>query len=394
VTNISSFPEVKLSRLAWKIENMYVPLGATVIALGAVGAGKSEMVKSVQRKLAKADPDFGIGGDVFGLFDLPDVRGMVNPPTKLGFSSFAKPDWLRDCYYRERDGSYVLDGNGRAKLKPRGLFLVDEITQIQDPAVQNAMAPLLLDGYVGEHGLPRGVGGWCIVALGNRVEDRANAASLPTLVWNRADFACHVRAELEGWRAWAVKAGVPGAALTYARLEEGTVFSGRVPPVDGPFCTPRSLVKGITALDMYAQCIDFEGWPDRIPGEEGDGDDEAFEAMAGAIGVGAAAKFWDVVRHHKDRPTVAEIVADPRKAKLPQDGGVQYSLLDNLIVNLEEKNCEAICHYVKRLPRALAAVFCRWAFEKDARLTTVIGPTGLPTYAGASLGFAMEDQGR
>jgi hypothetical protein len=73
---------------------------------------------------------------------------------------------------------------------------------------------------------------------------------------------------------------------------------------------------------------------------------------------------------------------------------VQYSLLDNLIVNLEEKNCEAICHYVKRLPRALAAVFCRWAFEKDARLTTVIGPTGLPTYAGASLGFAMEDQGR
>jgi hypothetical protein len=395
MATIQSFTELLLTEAADLVRDVYVPLGGTCILLGGVGAGKSQVFAQLGQSLADADPEFGFGYEIFGSYDAVDMRGMPQPARPDGFASFSRPDWQRDCYFRERDGSYVMDGNGRPKVKPRGLFIIDEITQVSDPGAQNTLAPILL---VGEHAIPRGRGGWSFVGLGNRVDDRANANRLPSLLWNRAAFSAHVRADADGWRTWAMRAGVPLPFVIFAGREAGTVFTGKSPLEDGPFCTPRSLTATAEALELHARrelaYVGDDGketwtpdaWPEKVPL-----DDLSFQIVAGGVGAPAAGKFFDLMRHIKNRPSFDDIVADPKGAKLPTDGAVQFSIVDTLAVRVDKKTIAPVAQYVRRMPRSLMASFVRWATARDIGLTQPIARSGLALAAGADLGAAMSD---
>jgi hypothetical protein len=404
MATIQSFTELLLSDAAGLVRDVYVPMGGTCILLGGVGAGKSQVFTQLGAELSGADPDFGFGYEIFGSYDAVDMRGMPLPARPDGFAAFSRPDWMRDCFYRERDGSYVTDGNGKPKVKPRGLFVIDEITQVSDPGAQNTLAPILLDGKVGEHGLPRGPNGWCFVALGNRVDDRANANRLPSLLWNRAAFSAHVRADADGWRTWAMRprsakgGAVPLPFVIFAGREAGVVFTGKSPLEDGPFCTPRSLTMAAEALALHAaRPLSYDtdagreewspaSWPERVPLDE-----LSYQIVGGAIGAPAAGKFFDLMRHIKDRPSFDDIVADPKGARLPVDGAVQFSIVDTLAVRVDKRSIGPVAQYVMRMPRSLMASFIRWATARDISLTQPIARSGLALKAGADLGVAMSD---
>lgn len=393
---ISSFSTMPLVECIDLVERVMLPLGATTIHLGGVGTGKSAGFGARAQALAAKDPHFGFCMEILSGKESVDMRGMPMPVDDTGFSLFGIPDHMRACYYRNADGRLALDGNGKPKIKPRGWMILDEITQISDPGTQNILAPILLDGGVGEHRVPRGRGAWCVTGLGNRVEDKANACRLPTLLWNRASLSNIVSPDPEGWRSWAIKAGVPLPVLIFAAREEGTVFTGKAPVTDGPFCTVRSLTNAAYALEEHARrafpgvkgdderddvpAWDFSMWPEKVPL-----DDVARFIVAGAIGAPAAGKFFDLMRHIKDRPTIAQIVKDPKGAPLPEDNAVRFSIVDTLAVRADEKNIKPICEYVKRMPRSLMASFIRWATHRDADLTAAVGKSGLAYKAGADL---------
>jgi hypothetical protein len=401
--SISSFNELPLADAMRLVKDIYVPLGGTAILLGGVGAGKSETAVAMTDELAAKNPSFGSVYVNLGGYESVDMRGMPLPALSVGtqgLSRFACPDMFRSAIYWNSPTEPALDGNGRLRFKPSGLAIFDEITQVADPGVQNVLAPLMLDGGVGEHRLPRGKGGWSILALGNRPDDRANASRLPALLWNRCDFAAHVRPDADGWRLWAMRSGkVPLPFVIFAGREAAVVFTGKSPLEDGPFCTPRSLTKTAAALELHgSRPLTWKGddgadeawaptmWPERVPGDE-----LAFHIVAGGIGAPAAGKFFDLMRHIKDRPSFDEIIADPAKARLPKDGAVQFSVVDTLAMRADKATIGKVCKYVARMPRSLMASFCRWATARDVGLSQPIARSGLALAAGMDLSIAMSE---
>ena len=135
------------------------------------------------------------------------------------------------------------------------------------------------------------------------------------------------------------------------------VVFGKAPEKQGPFCTPRSLVKAFEDLEPFVT-------PDgKLPV-----DPLAVEDTAGRIGQAAAAQLFAMIRLGMEQPDYEEIVKDPGGVRVPEKPDAQMLVAYSLAARVNSRDAKAVVKYIERMPKEFAVTFAKAACERDGRL--------------------------
>jgi hypothetical protein len=277
------------------------------------GLGKSAAVVQAGEKIAEriAAP-FLVKPFFLTTVDTPDVRGFGLPG-------------------RDTDGSPIMQFT-KAPWMPtvneptHGLVFLDEFGQASTDVAKPA-AELFHSGRVGGSQLPIT---YMVVAASNRESDRSGVGRSLAFIDNRK-MKITVRPDVEAFLDWGEKHGIHHAALSFAKSHPGLVFKDKVPEKPGPFCTPRTLVKVSYLIDHLPR-------------------DLFLEAAAGYMGEGTAAEFMTHMNVVDALPKWEEIVANPEKAKLPENRpDATYAAMMLVANRVEAHTAAPAFKYLKRM---------------------------------------------
>lgn len=293
------------------------------------GLGKSQCIDQTAtaiKKLMGLD-DFTVKKFFLSTVEAPDVRGYGLPDMENHTMYFTDAPWMP----KEGDAEH-------------GFVFLDEFRQ-SGHDVQKPAAELLNNGSVGDSQLPIT---YMTVAASNREEDRSGVQRPLAFIENRR-VLLKVEPHLDSWVDWAqTEGGIHWAAIAFAKAHPGLIFSDRVPDKPGPFCTPRSFCKVSHLIGDYF-------------------DDSAFiELATGAIGEGAAAQFVSFMRVVEQLPDFEDIVADPKKCKLPdkERPDAQYATTQMIAHRVDGDSAEPAFTYLERMPREFQVSGIRAAMQK------------------------------
>lgn len=103
--------------------------------------------------------------------------------------------------------------------------------------------------------------------------------------------------------------------------------------------------------------------------------EEVIENAAEAIlGVGFAKEFIQFLRNlTAGLPRTAEILADPKNAKVPQEAHFQWVVAANIARNVTPKNASTLAVYLERLMPDAASMAAHDAMARDAALSSIAG---------------------
>lgn len=287
---------MKLSQLVKLTPSLY-KAGQSILLEGAPGCGKTDTVRTMPSILeAATGHEFALVEYFLTTRESVDVAGFMVPSKEevdgkeTAVATYTLPDIIRRV---------------RATGKEHGILFLDEFSQSSHD-MQKAVAQLILDREVNGFKLPDG---WWIVAASNRTADKAGVNRLLTHVTNRFRVL-QINSSIEDWANWALDHSIHPMAVAFARFRPGAIMSDEVPSKPGPFPTPRSYV---AACDFLTAEVDGD-LDAQLPV-----DSLTVEVISGSIGEGSAAEMVSFLRTHEFLPTKAEILADPKKAKIPPE---------------------------------------------------------------------------
>ena len=311
------------------------------------GLGKSDFVASlIQSQSARTGQPWGFATCFLATQTPSDMLGFMVPTTDdkgRARSVFTMPSW-----YQTTDGQTVED-------YPRGILFLDEYGQ-GEADVKRASAELLLNGRLGPWTLPAG---WTVIAASNRANDRSGVTKSFDFVINRR-MEVHVTASIDAWKEWALAAGVHPIAVHFASENPGIVFPDGVPDRQGPWCTPRSLVK---ANDLL-QALRPEGMPDDQLPEDG----AALQLVSGLIGEAAAAQLFATIRLASEMPPFDEIIAKPGTTRVPTKPDACYLIAYQIAHRTTRQNADAAITYIERMPAEFSFIYAKAAITRDRSL--------------------------
>jgi len=268
----------------------YVP---TVMLWGPPGVGKSQGVKAFAKQLEEAFstqqiPKKVICTDVrLLLFNPVDLRGIPVADQKRELAI-----WLKPAIFQMDDSPNVIN-----------ILFLDEISAAP-LSVQASAYQMTLDRVVGEHKLPDN----CIViAAGNRVTDKSVAYKMPKALANRMTHY-EIISDIDDWKQWALPAGIDSRIIGWLSYKPAGLFHFNPSDDNVAFQSPRSW----EMVDRYLKIFDnFEN---------------AYPAIAGSIGKGAATEFKGYIKVFDKLPNIKDIYDGKNKDKLPNDPGLLYAL--------------------------------------------------------------------
>ncbi|WP_034995882.1 hypothetical protein [Beijerinckia mobilis] len=315
--------------------------GLCIHLQSAPGRGKSTTIEAVPELLASRYPDkaFGIVIINGGSLTIADATGYLVPVTRDGssYSEFTRPFWWMTA---ENKPLEAYDG---------GIVFVDEEDKL-DVDVKKILGEGALSGRLGSHRIPPG---WRIWTAGNRQRDRSGSTRrLDHLINRRMEI--EITDDIESWIHWAVQNNVSAEAIAFTKLNPTIVFASEVPEVQGPWCTPRSLV----LADRFMQAL--AGPDGAAPIED---PDLAIE-VAGLIGVAAQRQFFAMIATRLKLPALEDILEAPEKALLPQKIDEQMLVAFFLAARAERDTIGQIIRYIERLPVDMAMAFGKAAFKR------------------------------
>lgn len=327
--------------------------GIAVEITGPSGIGKSEVLEQVVYDLGKRDGhEWGLGRHFLATYTPPDVTGYLSMHEQeivdhLGNTSvqpvsiFSQPPWM-------------LDDNGKPLNSfKRGVCCAEEADKA-NPEVKKAYTPVMLSGAIANWRFHSGIA---------RVMLTNDASSSRQGSTKDFDFAINRRCILkastavQGWLAWADRNGVHPIFKAFAEDHVATVFSGQVPDIQGPFCTPRSLVN-LSKVAKYM--MDEDG---KLVDKDG-----MAEVSSGTIGHVATKDLMTFFELKDDVPNWKEIVARPGQAKVPENASGQLMVAHQCAFNVEDDTIEQAVRYVKRLRPQMHIVFAKSATRRNFRL--------------------------
>jgi hypothetical protein len=305
------------------------------------GLGKSEMIKQLGPMLAKdlgLDPlEFAVKSCFLTTMEQPDVRGFGLPA-------------------KDTDGAAIMQYT-RAPWMPRatdpkhGILNLDEFRQ-GGHDVQKPAAELLLNGAVGESQLPIT---YMVVACSNRESDRSGVNRELAFITNRR-MVIQIEPNLNAWVKWAERPenNIHWAAIAYAKHMPADIFQDKVPDKPGPFATPRSLVQASFLIGQL---------DDKLMGE----------ACQGLLGEGTGAKFVAFLRVAESLPKYEDIVADPKRAKVPDADrpDAQFATMQMVAHRCDADTVEPAFEYLMRLPREFQIAALQTVLHRTPAITTV-----------------------
>ena len=256
---------------------------------GAPGVGKSTLIRNLAQ-------EYGVGFiDVrLAQREPVDIRGLP-VPTDNGVEWQVSAEWPRDP-------------------ESKGIILFDELTAA-DRSLQVAAYEFILDRRLGE--LYKVPDNWYICAAGNRITDRAVAATMSSALANRF---LHVELEsnADNWLEWAVKNEIHPSVSGFIRFRPGMLFNQENENLERGWPTPRSWERVSTMMKI-------------LP------DDESLirHTVYGLVGNRAGIEF---MAFHKTAQNldIKEMMLGIKEIKIPQKADLRYAL------------CSGVAYYVWR----------------------------------------------
>lgn len=330
-----------------KLARQMYESGDTVHLVGPPGCGKSDVIRHDIVKLLSDSygEDFGFQVSIAPTLDAPDYKGFLIPTKDAhgnAVSIFTRsPEFPSDDYL--------------AKY-PRGIYLVDELSSAEH-LTQKALASVLLEKTFGNNTLPKGWQVWC---ASNRAADRAGALRQLSHIRNRIR-EIPIEADALSWSVWAEQAGIHPLIIAWAKQHPTEAFVDEVPNTDRPFCTARSLVRAAKLMQV-GLARDAEG---RLIDMELPSDGLVQQAVYGDIGEGAGASLFGFLKVWDKLHTLEEILADPLKAKCPQELSAGWAAGQMCIHFAGKDTIDAIWTYTERLPREVQVSMAKSLLERS-----------------------------
>lgn len=300
--------------------------------IGPVGVGKTQYFKGWFRDMYAEH--VGLASDQIGF-----VQERVANRDSAEIAGVALPSKDADGNLRTTFTIAPLVTKIRDTGKEYGIILIDELMQATAD-VQKVLADLLdpAERTVGGWAIPDG---WIVCFTGNRTADKSGATRMLSHLLNRC-AVFELQFDVKGWADWAADNGVNPLAIdcAIAYADDG-FFADCVPTEDGPFCTPRSLVRAAQHLTAFADSAEFDGMT--IPSY-------VESLLAANIGDRAAGMLTRHIAMADQVPTAAEIFADPAGVNVPDATGYQL-LAANRAINCasDADTGEAALAYITRL---------------------------------------------
>jgi hypothetical protein len=290
---------------------------------GPPGVGKSQGVDQLRRRRK----GWGMVDFRAPLREAIDVRGLPSLDTKKGKTRWLVPDELPQV---ERDGE-------------EGVLFLDELNAAP-VAVQVACFGLVLDKKVGEYHLPPG---WRIVAAGNEQKHRAAAQKMPSALANRfAHF--FVDPDPYTWIEWANANGIHPILTAFIRFRPKLIHDMGGTDLKA-FPTPRSLAGCSDYIDVAKPRVR----------------DALLQSL---IGEGPAMELSSFITAFADLPSLPEIVANPKTAKVPDEPAGKYAVSGAIARFADRQNFKAILTYAGRLGKEFEICTVMDAAKRDDSL--------------------------
>jgi hypothetical protein len=287
-----------------------------VFIYGAVGAGKSSIIRQVAEKLKWELRDVRLS-----LLDATDLRGLPAIDKVKKETLWTRPTFLPEENYK---GNMIL--------------FLDEFNT-SNKSLQNAALQLTLDRQIGEYKVPEGVR---IVCAGNNISDGAYVTRLSSALSNRfinIDF--HV--DFDGWKVWAYSNKVNPMIIGFHNYRKGDLLHNYKEDVDNKsFATPRSwqYVSELLELGLTNGTL--------------------FEAIKGAVGEGAGNEFYGFLKIHRDLPKPEDILMKGKNI-VPEQSNIMYALVSALIncVREHKDKVNRLVEYSMKIQKEFSVVLLK-----------------------------------
>jgi MoxR-like ATPase len=232
-----------------------------------------------------------------------------------------------------------------------GIIFIDEADKA-DVDIKKVLGEGAHSGRFGPHRLPPN---WVVWMAGNTAEHRSGSTKeLDHLINRRCQI--EITGDLRSWVDWAEDNHVRGTTIIFASKNPQIVWPDELPKKQGPYCTPRSLVKA----DKYIQLLIQMGMPVD--------DNAALTEISGRIGPEACGQMMNFIRLENEIPDYADIIKDPMGVKVSDKPDAVMLVCYNLAHEVNAKDAEAVIKYINRLPKEFAATFARAAVKRDYKL--------------------------
>ena len=304
---------------------------ACVRLLSGPGIGKSSGVRQAAAKLSKK---YGkkCGVKLVRLCEVeqPDVKGFGIADVPNRKMIFTDPYWKIDPAV---DGEF-------------GFVFFDEQPQAADD-VNKVWAEIADQRQVGDYKIPDG---WLVVSAGNREGDRSGARKTMMFIQNRITDI-EIDPDKDALVRWMEANNIHHTIISYTEAFPGEVLADKVPDKNGPFCTPRSICR----LSPYIDTMPIDMFT---------------EFAQGTIGEGSGSKFVAHLRVVDELPSYQEIVANPKKAKVPAADrpDAVYATVHMVAYNVTPETAMAAFTYLGRLPPEFQATALGHAVKKTPQI--------------------------
>lgn len=307
-----------------------IPAGHPVLITGAPGIGKSDIVAQAA---AAAGADMIVSHPAVA--DPTDAKGLPWAEAGATQATFLPFGELAAACKATHPTVWFLDDLGQAS-----------------PAVQASFMQLLLARRVNGHVLPECV---TFVAATNRRTDRAGVGGILEPVKSRFVAIVELQPTIDDWCQWAFTSTVPAEVIAFLRFRPDllSAFSASADLTQSP--TPRtwSHVGKILALGLPAAL--------------------QHEAIAGAVGEGAAVEFSAFLKLFAELPNIDAILLDPDAAKIPASPASLYAVSAALAMRANVQTFARIARFAERLMDAgkgeFSALLLRDAMRRDNGIT-------------------------
>ena len=168
----------------------------------------------------------------------------------------------------------------------------------------------VLDRACGDYRLPEGA---AVIACGNRLSDHGGTFRMPAPLRKRF-VHLEIDTDLDEWMDWAADHGVAPEVIYFLHYKPDLLLDESVQHPHSGAPNPRAWWRSSQLLRRFQA------------GNGGIRYDDLLPLFCGTVGEGAGADFFGFLRMWRELPNPKQVLADPKRANIPEDPGPMLSL--------------------------------------------------------------------